>query len=322
MIKLLFKNFIAFLFFAIASEPKAAETISHPELQEISLEPRRYYGLIQDTDVNKNTLGARHLDANHPAMQALMAAPSLPASVDLRSGFSEPFDQGRLGSCTGQALVGAVLFDLKKQGQKKPDMRSVLYLYWQERKLEGKIGQDAGATLTSGIKVLHSLGVCRESLWPYDISTYTNTPTAAMDADAATCKDTDSDPIHTDSVDIDISVIKGILSQSCPIVGGIRIYESFESFSVRLTGNVPMPKQGEKLIGGHAVVFAGYDDSKQAFLMRNSWGTSWGIGGYFWLPYDYVRHPDYAFDCWKVDGTSIPALDPNPPASKKCCIIL
>lgn len=321
MAKLLFKNFIVLLFFILASESRAAALANSAEFEEISLEPRRFYGLIQDSDANKKALGARHLEANHPVMQ-LMAASSLPTSVDLRSGFPEPFDQGSLGSCTAQALVGAVLFDLKKQGQKKPDMRSPLYLYWQERKMEGRIGQDAGATLTSGIKVLHSIGVCRESLWPYDISTFTNTPTAAMDADAATCRDTDSDPLHTDSVDVDTNVIRSILSQNCPIVGGIRIYESFESFSVRLSGNIPMPKQGEKLVGGHAVVFAGYDDSKQAFLMRNSWGTSWGIGGYFWLPYGYVTHPDYAFDFWKVNGTSIPALDPNPPAPKKCCVIL
>lgn len=316
------KNFISLLLFAIAfiNESKAAATANIPEFEEVSLEPRRFYGLVQDSEANKSALrtllGTTHIDVNP---QAAMAAISLPASVDLRSGFPDPFDQGKLGSCTGQALVSAVLFDLKKQGQQKPDMRSVLYLYWQERKMEGRIG-DTGATLTSGIKVLHTIGVCKESLWPYNISTYANTPTAAMDADAATCKDTDLNPMLTDSLAPNITLIKETLYQQCPIVGGIPIFESFESLVVRLSGKVPMPQPNEKRMGNHAVVFAGYDDSKNAFLMRNSWGSSWGEGGYFWLPYDYV--PSYAFDLWRVNGTSLPPLDPNPPAPKKCCIIL
>lgn len=37
--------------------------------------------------------------------------------------------------------------------------------------------------------------------------------------------------------------------------------------------------------GGHATSIIGYSDSKSAFLIRNSWGTSWGLNGYCWMLY-------------------------------------
>ncbi|MBC8066965.1 MAG: hypothetical protein IAG13_01415, partial [Deltaproteobacteria bacterium] len=37
--------------------------------------------------------------------------------------------------------------------------------------------------------------------------------------------------------------------------------------------------------GAHMIVLVGWDDDKGAWLMRNSWGTSWGDGGYGWIKY-------------------------------------
>jgi len=61
-----------------------------------------------------------------------------------------------------------------------------------------------------------------------------------------------------------------------------------------------MPKPGEEMIGGHAVLAVGYDDKTQRFIVRNSWGTTWGIKGYFTMPYPYLLDANLADDFWTI----------------------
>ena len=63
---------------------------------------------------------------------------------------------------------------------------------------------------------------------------------------------------------------------------------------------VPMPAPKEKLLGGHAVLAVGYDDKQQRFLVRNSWGKGWGLGGYFTMPYTYMTDPNLCDDLWTI----------------------
>jgi C1A family cysteine protease len=66
-----------------------------------------------------------------------------------------------------------------------------------------------------------------------------------------------------------------------------------------------MPKEGESIIGAHAVLVVGYDDAKRLLIVRNSWGDKWGRGGYFYMPYDYASNPNLVWDCWvmyKMEG--------------------
>ena len=55
-------------------------------------------------------------------------------------------------------------------------------------------------------------------------------------------------------------------------------------------------------LGGHAVMAVGYDDSAERVLVRNSWGTDWGIKGYFTMPYDYISDDNLADDLWTLRG--------------------
>ena len=100
----------------------------------------------------------------------------LPESIDLRTTCSSVEDQGDLGSCTANALAGAVEFLEKKDNAKFIDA-SRLFIYYNERAIEGTISQDSGAMIRDGIKSLAKQGVCSEVKWPYDISKFTNTPT-------------------------------------------------------------------------------------------------------------------------------------------------
>ena len=61
-----------------------------------------------------------------------------------------------------------------------------------------------------------------------------------------------------------------------------------------------MPGPSERSLGGHAVVAAGYDDALQTFLVRNSWGPGWGLGGYFKIPYAYLENRNLSDDFWTI----------------------
>jgi C1A family cysteine protease len=96
--------------------------------------------------------------------------------------------------------------------------------------------------------------------------------------------------------------MKGCLASGYPFVFGFTVYTSFEGQQVAKTGIVPMPASDEKSVGGHAVMAVGYDDASREFLVRNSWGTDWGLNGYFKMPYSYLTTAKLASDFWTIRG--------------------
>lgn len=93
---------------------------------------------------------------------------SLPKSVDLRPQCPPVYDQGRIGSCTANALAGAIQFDRLKNNQSLDFVPSRLFIYYNERYIEHDVPLDKGAQLRDGIKAVNKIGVCPESEWPYD----------------------------------------------------------------------------------------------------------------------------------------------------------
>ena len=94
--------------------------------------------------------------------------------------------------------------------------------------------------------------------------------------------------------------MKGCLASGYPFVFGFTVYDSFDSEEVAKTGVVPMPSSGEQPLGGHAVLAVGYDDEQRRFIVRNSWGTEWGMQGYFTMPYVYLLDDGLADDFWTI----------------------
>jgi C1A family cysteine protease len=252
-------------------------------------------------------------DARDHLFAAPMAALGpLPASVDLRA--ESPvtvYDQGRIGSCTANAISGAFEFELLKQ--KLGDfMPSRLFIYYNERAIEGHVQTDSGAMIRDGIKVVAGLGVCSEDLWPYD-DTAPATPGGSWPAGAAAGEKpsaaaytaaTRSQALAYQRIAPDLSQFKGCLASGYPFVLGFTVYESFESPQVAQTGVVPMPASTEAAIGGHAVLAVGYDDGASRFLVRNSWGPAWGMGGYFTMPYAYLTDAGLSQDFWTIRTVS------------------
>jgi C1A family cysteine protease len=222
----------------------------------------------------------------------------LPTSVDLRAEFPPVYDQGQLGSCTGNAIAGAIEFDQGKQGIRQ-FTPSRLFIYYNERVIENTVAQDAGAQIRDGIKSVVSIGAPPETDWPYDISKFAQKPPKKAYADAKL----DIVKIYA-RVTQDPMQMRGCLADGYPFVFGFTVYESFESETVAATGIVPMPGANEKVMGGHAVVAVGYDDGKRLFVIRNSWGDEWGQKGYCLMPYEYLLSPHLANDFWTIRSVS------------------
>jgi len=232
------------------------------------------------------------------AAPAVLSA--LPAKVDLRPKCPPVYDQGQLGSCTGNSIAGAIEFERMKQNLSgaKTDVPSRLFIYYNERVIEGDVAQDNGAQIRDGIKSVAQLGVCFEAgpnSWPYDITKFASAPPAGCFTSALSNK-----VVQYSRLVQTVQQLKGCLAAGNPFVFGFTVYESFESPAVAKSGVVPMPASGEKVVGGHAVVAVGYDDSKRRFIVRNSWGAGWGQKGYFTIPYGYLTASNLASDFWTI----------------------
>jgi C1A family cysteine protease len=231
----------------------------------------------------------------------LYAAPTpilmaLPSKVDLRPQCPAVYDQGQLGSCTGNAIAGAFEFDRMKQRIGRKDyVPSRLFIYYNERVIEGTVDSDNGAQIRDGIKSIVKQGVCSEATWPYDIDQFAAKPPVAAYAEGKK-----NQALAYSRVARSLPQMKGCLASGFPFVFGFTVYESFESPAVAKTGTVDMPKPKEQVVGGHAVVAVGYNDATERFIIRNSWGRKWGMRGYFTLPYLYLVDTNLADDFWTI----------------------
>ncbi len=232
------------------------------------------------------------------------AAKTQPASVDLRAWCSPVEDQGDLGSCTANAGVGMYEYFERRAFGKHIDA-SRLFLYKVTRTLIGSTGDD-GAYLRDTMKALVLFGVPPERYWPYDVAKFNKEPTSfcfSFAQNYQAVKYYRHDPPGTSPADALAAVRKG-LAAGLPSMFGFSVYSSIPPLGDG-KGEIPVPGPGDTLEGGHAVLAVGYDDAKKigsskgALLIRNSWGETWGVGGYGWLPYAYVEK-GLADDFWSM----------------------
>lgn len=242
---------------------------------------------------------------------------ALPASVDLTLTHNVPVvDQGALGSCTGNGIAGALAYLQEVEGvsMKYP---SRLFIYYNERVIEGSVSQDAGAEIRDGIKSVVAQGFCPETDWPYTISKFTTKPSATAYADAL------KDLVQTyQKVSVDAASLMTALASGYPVIVGFTVYDSFMN---SVDGNMPMPDvNNESIQGGHCVIVVGYDQQTSRFKFQNSWGTSWGTGGFGTLPFAYLGSPVFGGDYWIVTGDQsvvpTPTPTPTPPPAPSGCL--
>jgi C1A family cysteine protease len=219
--------------------------------------------------------------------------------IDLRTICPKIYNQGKLGSCTANGIAFSYHFDEYKQNNSDIFIPSRLFIYYNEREMEGSTYSDSGAEIRDGIKSISKQGVCNETEWKYDITKFTERPDEECYKNALSHK-----AIKYKRVRQNLNDIKSCLSTGLPIVFGFIVYESFESDSVTNTGIVPMPKPTENELGGHCVVIVGYNEEKQQFIVRNSWGEQWGDNGYCYFPYNFILNEKLCSDFWTLQKIS------------------
>jgi C1A family cysteine protease len=219
----------------------------------------------------------------------------LPARLDLRPQCPPVYDQGLLGSCTAHAIGAAVQFEQMKQELEERFVPSRLFIYYNERAMEGTVDFDSGAQIRDGIKSVAKQGVCPEPEWPYRTAKFRTKPPKPCYRHALKHR-----VILYQRLVPTLNQLRGCLASGYPFVFGFTVYESFESRQVARTGHAPMPAPDEPVIGGHAVMAVGYDNARQWFIVRNSWGSKWGMKGCFTLPYAYMTDAELAADFWTI----------------------
>jgi len=261
---------------------------------------KRKYGWIRDLPDHRD-LFAQFPNWNTLTEQSDTSTRGGTRSVDLRETGNMPdvYDQGSLGSCTAQAIAGAFEFDIRKQKCPEYFTPSRLFIYYNERVIEGTIEEDSGASIRDGIKVVHKIGVPTEKEYPYDISRFQVQPSMSIYMVAQKHKS-----VKYRRVPQNNSILSAIVL-GYPISFGFSVYEHFESPD--FDGILKVPGKNERLLGGHAVLLCGYrtlENGHIQFLVRNSWGSGWGLEGYFWMEYAYVMDPNLCADFWTIEGVT------------------
>lgn len=225
--------------------------------------------------------------------QANIAGIKVLLEVDPRKDLQQwVLNQLQLGSCTSQATSTCFRYDKALDGH-DPGQLCRLWIYRGERILEGVLGQgDTGAMGHDAFTVAKH-GIPSETDWPYDIATFEHTPPAAA------VKDQQYYVLKKSvaAVPQNLHAFQAVLSNKQTIAFGFTVYESFESSEVARTGIVPMPQQGEQVLGGHEVLLVGYIKGyPHHALVMNSWGLGWGIKGFFLMPWTYLLDPQLSSD--------------------------
>jgi C1A family cysteine protease len=216
-----------------------------------------------------------------------------PNIVDLRQYCSSIEDQGKLGSCTGNAIAGAIELLHKRQSRTLDISR--LFIYYYERKFIGTVNYDSGAYIRDGIKACYTYGAPTENLWPYNISKFKMQPHKTAIVDALKRKVTSYQRA------LDFNQVMDSITSGYPVTIGFNVYSSFDSPAVAKTGIMPYPNVNkERLLGGHAVLIVGYNKTNNTFIVRNSWGTRWGDNGYFYMPFQVIQNTSMSRDFWVI----------------------
>ena len=258
------------------------------------------------------------------------ATPSIPQSVDLRPKLPPCFDQGQTSSCgpnSGSALM--CFFYPSVQAFSR------LQIYYDVRTIEGDISSDDGVETRDVLKTLQVTGAAPESAWPFDTRKMFTSPPEVVYGQAE--EYTIADYLRLLTADDYLTC----LADGFPFILGFTVFESLDSDEVAKSGVMPLPAPNEKQLGGHDVLVVGYDTdflnnpdfkksglsasqvSKNALLIRNSWGSAWGLNGHFWMPLEFAADPTNGGDAWtarlptqetKMTTTSKPAgakIDPD-----------
>ena len=211
--------------------------------------------------------------------------------VDASSRMLPARDAGAEGSAVGFALAAAMEYQVRRH-EGRPVRLSPRYLYYLARKARrGDLRADGGAAVKDAVQGLAASGAVAENAWPYKAGDAADAPPAGV-ARARRYQITGRQPLHG------INQIRSALRLYGPVVASVAVYTSFDAPRTVTTGVVADPGPRDAVRGSLPICIVGYDNARSRFKFLNSWGPHWGLRGYGYLSYDYVKH--YGSDAWAV----------------------
>ena len=220
--------------------------------------------------------------AAKPEFAARLTTPQT-GVVDLRSKCPAVYNQYSIGSCVANAIVGDLEFLELMEGIPYTHL-SRMFVYYNARLEMNETDKDDGSIISLAMGTLTKQGVASEATCPYDTGNVFLRPDWMAYRDAFAHTIVQSYKILTTGVDRH-NDIQTALNAGHPVVFGTPVWNSIRGVS--FDGMMPMPDSSPS-IGGHAMLIVGYDLSHQIYIIRNSWGTTWGDGGYGYMPMAYL----------------------------------
>lgn len=218
--------------------------------------------------------------------------------MDLAEYINHNYDQGKLESCTANVLCSAYGLEINNQHEKDPRFHyfepSRLFVYYNSRAYSGVESSNVPVSYRDTLKSIHKIGVCMESVWPYDISKFNVKP--PPEAYEGAKGNTISRYVRLDQ---ELYQCKACLKSGSPFAMGMEVYESFHDLEKKENDGVLKMPSDEELQkspwGLHAVLVVGYNDHNSRFKVLNSFCDDFRIKGFFFMPYKYAMNPDHCF---------------------------
>ena len=212
-------------------------------------------------------------------------------AVDLRHNMPGVYDQKEIGSSVANAVAAAYEFNQIQLDDNHVFIPSRLFIYYNTRKIEKTILYDAGSQIRNTIKSLNINGICSETKWNYNPDMIITRPIDECYIQIP--------KIKYYRINQNIESLKGCLSNGIPFIFGFSIYQNFEKIN-KLNNILKMPDKEDEYLGGHCVLCVGFDNEKDAFIIRNSFGVEWGNNGYFYMSYNYILNLNLCSDFWVI----------------------
>ena len=216
------------------------------------------------------------------------AAPPIPSSKDLRAAWWSINDQGATGSCVGWATADAVLrWHFVKAGKLPEKMLlSPRFIWMAAKETDPDISrpttfiEDEGTSLKTALDIARKFGAVTDATLPFASGKLYPSDAKTFYAIAATRK-----ILAYFNLDTDLSRWRTWLATQGPILTRLNVDRTWDNASA--TRGVLDTYQANRTRGGHAVALVGY--TPDSFIVRNSWGTSWGDKGFGYASLSYAQ---------------------------------
>ena len=217
----------------------------------------------------------------------------LPSSVDLSTWLPSIGDQRGQASCVGWSL--AYYYKTCQENRERgwgtsiPEHRFSPSWVYNQRAIHDR----EGMTLPEGFDILLK-GAASEAMFSYDPNDSHTQPSQRICNLSVPYRIIDYRNVFHGRGTANLERLKALLASGEPFALAVPVYDSFFA----KPENVPKHTLGEQLYGYHSLLVVGYDDGSQTFKAANSWGLNWGVEGYVFLSYDFVRHD--AIEAWTM----------------------